>query len=77
MRTFIHLIATCFISTFCFWGGLGAKTPFLLYGIGFAFWALFLWRLNVRMKRNAIRRYNERMFAEYMRSKSDIRHRSF
>lgn len=69
MKTFAHLIFTCLISTFSFWGALGSKTdPWPCYGIAFGIWAIFLWRLNVRMKRaEKKRRLDEYQFREYMR----------
>lgn len=67
MKTFVYLIFTCFISTGAFMGALSSETPFLLYAVGFGIWALFLWGLNRRMKKNAERRDMERHFQEYMR----------
>jgi hypothetical protein len=73
MKTAFYFIITCFISTFAFFGALGAKNPFPCFGIAFGIWALFLWGYNKRAKKEAVRRFNERMFSEYMRSK--MRHR--
>ena len=68
-KNFFYFILTACISTFAFWGGLEAKNPLPLYGVGFALWALFFWGYNNRMKKAATRKFNERMFEEYMRSK--------
>jgi hypothetical protein len=67
MKTFVYLVFTCFISTGAFMGALYSKTPFLLYAVGFGIWALFLWGLNRRMKKNAERRNMERNFQDHMR----------
>jgi hypothetical protein len=67
MKTFVYLVFTCFISTGAFMGALYSKTPFLLYAVGFGIWALFLWGLNRRMRKNAERRERERNFQDYMR----------
>jgi hypothetical protein len=67
MKTVVYLIFTCFISTGAFMGALYSKTPFLLYAVGFGVWALFLWGLNRRMKKNAERRNMERNFQDHMR----------
>jgi len=69
MKTTFYLIATCFISTFAFFGALGAKNPFPLFAVAFGIWALFIWGYNRRSKKEAARRFNEHMFNEYMRSK--------
>jgi len=70
MKTTAYLIATCFISTFAFFGALAAKNPFPCFGIAFGIWALFLWGYNNRSKKEAEKRFHERMFNEYMRSKN-------
>jgi len=77
MKTFIYLIATCFISTFAFWGALGAKNPFPCFGVAFGIWALFLWGVNRRSKRLANRRFQQRMFEEHMRSNYHHRQRYY
>jgi hypothetical protein len=69
IKNIFYFIVTSCISTFAFWGSLGAKNPFPLYGVMLGVWALFLWGINNRMKKEAARKFNERMFAEYMRSK--------
>nr|WP_294791047.1 hypothetical protein [uncultured Mucilaginibacter sp.] len=69
MKTFVYLIFTCFISTGAFMGALYSPSPWLLYAIGFGIWALFLWGLNRRMKKDAERRDMERNFQDYMRHK--------
>lgn len=68
MKTFVYLVFTCFISTGAFMGALYAQTPFILYTVGFGVWALFLWGVSRRMKRNTERRYQERQFNEFMRA---------
>ena len=69
MKNAFYLIATCFISTFAFFGALGAKNPFPCFAIAFGVWALFLYGYNKRSKKEAAKRFNEHMFNEYMRSK--------
>ncbi|MFC0513164.1 hypothetical protein ACFFGT_03095 [Mucilaginibacter angelicae] len=69
MKTAFYFIATCFISTFAFFGALSMKNPFPCFGVAFGIWALFLWGYSRRAKKEASRRLNERMFNEYMRSK--------
>jgi hypothetical protein len=68
MKTFVYLVFTCFISTGAFMGALYSKTPLLLYAVGFGIWALFLWGVNRRMKKNAERRDRERYFNDFMRA---------
>ncbi|MGY3212855.1 hypothetical protein [Mucilaginibacter sp. HD30] len=67
MKTFVYLVFTCFISTGAFMGAMYSPRPFLLYAVGFGIWALFLWGLNRRMKKNAERRDMERHFQGDMR----------
>jgi hypothetical protein len=67
MKTFVYLVFPCFISTGCFMAALGSKTPMLLYAVGFGIWALFLWGLNRRMKKQAEKRVMERKFRDFMR----------
>ena len=67
MKTFVYLVFTCFISTGAFMGALYSKTPFLLYAVGFGIWALFIWGVYRRMKKNDERRSMERQFQDYMR----------
>jgi len=68
MKTFVYFVFTCFISTGAFMGALYSKTPLLLYAVGFGIWALFIWGLNRRLKKNGERRDMERNFNEFMRS---------
>lgn len=70
MKIAFFFIATCFISTFALFGALGAKNPFPLFGVAFGIWALFLWGCSRRSKREASKRFHERMFSEYQRSKT-------
>ncbi len=72
MKTFVYLIFTCFISTGAFIGALYSKTPMILYAVGFGIWALFLWGISRRMKKNAERRYQERQFSNFMRTRRFI-----
>jgi hypothetical protein len=67
MKTFVYLIFTCFVSTGAFMGALYSKTPLLLYAVGFGVWALFLWGVSRRMKKNAERRDMEQNFQNFMR----------
>ena len=69
MKTTVYLIATCFISTFAFFGALGAKNPFPCFAVAFGIWALFFWGCSRRARRQAEKRFQERMFSEFMRSK--------
>ncbi|SEO10537.1 hypothetical protein SAMN05192574_105321 [Mucilaginibacter gossypiicola] len=69
MKNIFYFIVTSCISTFAFWGSLGAKNPFPLYAVMFGIWALFLWGYNNRLKKEAARRFHERMFEDYMRSR--------
>jgi hypothetical protein len=70
MKTTFFFIATCFISTFAFFGALGAKNPFPLFGVAFGIWVLFIWGCSRRSKRETARRFHERMFTDYQRSKT-------
>ncbi|WP_345213997.1 hypothetical protein [Mucilaginibacter gynuensis] len=70
MKTLIHFFITCFISTGALFGALSVLNPFPLFAVAFGVWGLFFWRWNVRMKRDAKKRYHERMFEEYMRERS-------
>jgi len=70
MKTAFYLIATCFISTFAFFGALAAKNPFPCFGVAFGIWALFFWGASRRSKKEAAKRFHEHMFNEYMRSKT-------
>lgn len=49
-------------------GALYSKTPFLLYPVGFGIWALFIWGVFRRMKKNDERQDMERQFSEFMRT---------
>jgi hypothetical protein len=75
MKTAIYFIFTCFISTGALLGATNAKNPFLLFGIAFGIWVLFLWGYNRRSKREAERRSRERLFEEYLRQQLRNRHR--
>jgi hypothetical protein len=67
MKTFVYLVFTCFIYTGAIMGALYSQSPFPLYAVGFGIWALFLWGLNRRMKKNAERRDMEQNFQNFMR----------
>jgi len=69
MRTTIYFILTCLISTGALLGGLHAKNPYPNFAIMVAIWALFIWGYNRRSKKESERRSQERLFADYMRSK--------
>lgn len=69
MKTGLYFVATCFISTFAFWGALSMQNPFPCFAVAFGIWALFFWGWNRRMKKQTERRSREQLFAEYMRSK--------
>lgn len=70
MKTAIYFIATCLISTFAFFGAVGAQNPFPCFAVAFSIWALFIWGWNKRAKKAADKRFNEQLFNEYMRSKA-------
>jgi uncharacterized protein (DUF486 family) len=70
MKTIFYFIVTSCISTFAFWGALGAKNPFPLYAVAFGIWGLFLWGYNNRMKKEAARKFRERAFENYMRARN-------
>jgi hypothetical protein len=69
MKTGLYFVATCFISTFAFFGALSMKNPFPAFAVAFGIWALFLWGYARRSKKEAERRSRERLFEDYMRSK--------
>ncbi|MGY3212418.1 hypothetical protein [Mucilaginibacter sp. HD30] len=69
MKTAFYFIATCFISTFAFFGALAAKNPFPCFAVAFGIWTLFLWGYNKRSKKEAEKRFREQLFSEYMRAK--------
>lgn len=56
MKTLLHLIATFFISTLALWGTLGKGNPWPCYAVALVTWLLFLWRYDVRLKREARRK---------------------
>ena len=68
MKTFVYLALTCFISTGAMMGALYSKTPMILYAVGIGVWALFLWGISRRMKKDSERRYQERQFRDFMRA---------
>jgi len=73
MRTIIHFLFTCFISTGAFLAALNARYPLPLYIVGFGIWALFIWRQSKRNKRKMLKRRMEEEFRNFMRSKLKLR----
>jgi hypothetical protein len=73
MKNVIHFLFTCMVSFFAFCGALSMKdNPWPGFAVAFGIWGIFLWRYHVRAKRNAMKReYEEWMFREYMRSRSN------
>lgn len=69
MKNVGWFLLTFIVSTFAFFGALAAKNPFPCFGVAFGSWVLLFWFVSRRNKRDAERRYHERMFNEYMRSK--------
>ncbi|HTD98511.1 MAG TPA: hypothetical protein VK668_04470 [Mucilaginibacter sp.] len=69
MKTFIHFILTCFISTGALLGATKAANPYPYFAVMAIAWALFIWRVSVRNKRKSGRDSGEQAFREYMRSK--------
>jgi hypothetical protein len=67
MKTAVYFIFSCFISTGALLGALHAKNPFPAFAIAFGIWALFVWGYNRRSKKEAERRFRERLFEDYMR----------
>ena len=71
MKTFLHLIATFFVSTLALWGTLGKGNPWPCYAVVLGAWLLFLWRYNVRLRRDAMRKnFEQQLFRDYTRSKA-------
>ena len=68
MKTFIYLVGTSFIFMACFYGALNAKHPLVLYAVGFAVLALFVWGCSRRAKKSAEKRSGEKLFQDYMRA---------
>jgi hypothetical protein len=51
MKTFLHFILTCLISTGALLGATKAANPWPNFAVMLFVWALFAWRLHVRNKR--------------------------
>jgi hypothetical protein len=51
MKTFLHFILTCFISTGALLSATGAKNPWPYFAVMAAVWTLFIWRVSVGCKR--------------------------
>jgi len=75
MKTFIYLFLAGLVSALAFYGALNLQNPFPLFGLAFGVWALFLWGVNKRMKKGAVRRFQQRMFEQHMRSNYHHRQR--
>jgi hypothetical protein len=75
MKTALYFIITCFISTGVLLGAINAKNPFPAFGIAFGIWLLFLWGYQRRCKRQADRRYREKLFEYYIKEKLRETHR--
>ena len=69
MKTTIYFIITCCISTGAFMAATNMKFPFPAFIVAFGIWAVFFWGWNRRSKKQAERRSQEQLFADYMRSK--------
>jgi hypothetical protein len=53
MKTFLHFIFTCLISTGALLAATNAHNPWPDFAIMAAVWALFIWRVTVRCKRRS------------------------
>jgi hypothetical protein len=51
MKTFLHFIVTCFISTGALLGATKAPSPWPYFAIMAIAWLLFVWRVSIRNKR--------------------------
>ena len=71
MKTFLHLIATFFISTLALWGTLGKGKPWPCYGVVLGVWLLFFWRYKIRLRREAYRKqFEQQVFRDYTRARA-------
>jgi hypothetical protein len=69
MKIAIYFVITLCISCGCMIAATNVKSPYALFTIAFGTWVLFFWGWNRRLKKQAERRYQEQLFADYMRSK--------
>jgi hypothetical protein len=71
MKTAFYFICTCFISTGLYMAAISSKTP--AYGIlaAFGIWLLFFRGCNSRARNAAAKRERERLFEDFMRSRSN------
>ncbi len=70
MKTVLQLILTSILSTGAFMGALTMKNPFPCFLIAFGAWAIFIWGCARRSRKATQKRYRERLFEDYMRSKT-------
>jgi len=71
MKSFIHFILTCFISTGALLGATKATDPWPYFAVMVIVWLLFAWCISVRTKRKSYRNSGEEAFRNFMRSKND------
>jgi hypothetical protein len=78
MKTVIYFVITLCISCGCMIAATNTKNPLPLFIAAFGIWVPFFWGWHRRLKKEADRRANERLFEEYMRSKiyNDRKHRA-
>jgi hypothetical protein len=69
MKTVVYFIITLLISAGFLLGALNTHNPYPLFVVAFGIWVLFFWGWRRRLKKQAERRSQEQVFAEYMRSK--------
>lgn len=69
MKTAIYFILTLLISAGCLLAATNLKQPFPAFMMGFCIWGTFFWGWSRRAKKQAERRSQEQLFADYMRSK--------
>jgi hypothetical protein len=69
MKTFVYFILTLCISCGCLAAATNTKHPLFLFIAAFGIWLFFFWGWNSRIKKQAERRSQEQLFADYMRSK--------
>jgi len=51
MKTFVYLIATCFIATGAYFSALNSANPVPGFAIAYGIWALFFWGWHNRWKK--------------------------
>jgi hypothetical protein len=57
MKTFLHFILTCLISTGALLSATGSRNPWPNFAIMAAVWTLFIWRISVRSRRKKQKQY--------------------